>query len=67
MTAIEYDASQFPDYLQIYYKRLFPYGPYYKWLTYGLAPQVSMFVCPYLVSFLPSVKIRSFSLVDVSS
>jgi len=39
MAAIEYDASQFPDYLQIYYKRLFPYGPYYKWLTYGLAPQ----------------------------
>ena len=41
MTEIKYDSSQFPEYLQIYYKRLFPYGPYYKWLTYGLAPQVS--------------------------
>ena len=40
MTEINYDASQFPEYLQIYYKRLFPFGPYYKWLTYGLAPQV---------------------------
>jgi len=39
MTEINYDASQFPEYLQIYYKRLFPFGPYYKWLTYGLAPQ----------------------------
>jgi len=39
MTEIKYDSSQFPEYLQIYYKRLFPYGPYYKWLTYGLAPQ----------------------------
>ena len=41
MTDIKYDAAQFPEYLQIYYKRLFPYGPYYKWLTYGLSPQVS--------------------------
>jgi len=39
MTDIKYDAAQFPEYLQIYYKRLFPYGPYYKWLTYGLSPQ----------------------------
>ena len=45
MTEIKYDASQFPEYLQIYYKRLFPFGPYYKWLTYGLAPQVSEYRC----------------------
>ena len=30
-----YDPSSLPDYLPIYYKKLFPYGPYYKWLHYG--------------------------------
>ena len=31
----EYDRDSLPDLLPIYYKRLFPYGPYYKWLNYG--------------------------------
>ncbi|CAG2192171.1 FARSA [Mytilus edulis] len=36
-----YDAASLPDLLPIYYKRLFPYGPYFKWLNYGGEPQVS--------------------------
>ena len=23
------------DMMPLYYKRLFPYGPYFKWLSYG--------------------------------
>ena len=32
---MDYDPESLPDLLTIYYKRLFPYGPYFKWLTYG--------------------------------
>lgn len=31
----EFDPGQLPDLLPIYYKRLFPFGPFYKWLSYG--------------------------------
>ncbi|CAC5374632.1 PRI1 [Mytilus coruscus] len=34
-----YDAASLPDLLPIYYKRLFPYGPYFKWLNYGGVPK----------------------------
>lgn len=27
--------DQFPDYLNVYYKKLFPYSQFYKWLSYG--------------------------------
>lgn len=30
-----YDPASLPDLLPIYYKKLFPYGPYFKWLNYG--------------------------------
>lgn len=30
-----YDAASLPDLLPIYYKKLFPYGLYYRWLNYG--------------------------------
>lgn len=30
-----YDRSLLPQYLKIYYKWLFPYDKYYKWLRYG--------------------------------
>lgn len=30
-----YDAGSLPDLLPVYYKRLFPYGPYFRWLSYG--------------------------------
>ena len=35
MTDANYDASCLPDLLPIYYKKLFPYGPYFRWLNYG--------------------------------
>lgn len=34
-----YDPGILPDLLPIYYKRLFPYGPYFKWISYGLVPK----------------------------
>lgn len=27
--------DQFPDYLNVYYKKLFPYSQFHKWLSYG--------------------------------
>ena len=30
-----YDQNTLPDLLPLYYKRLFPYGPYYRWMNYG--------------------------------
>ncbi|KAH3697398.1 hypothetical protein DPMN_084899 [Dreissena polymorpha] len=34
-----YDPECLPDLLPIYYKKLFPYGPYYRWLNYGGVPK----------------------------
>ncbi|XP_069689250.1 DNA primase small subunit isoform X1 [Periplaneta americana] len=31
----EFNPDSLPDLLPLYYKRLFPYGPYYRWLSYG--------------------------------
>ncbi|XP_078057248.1 DNA primase small subunit isoform X2 [Mustelus asterias] len=31
----QYDAAELPDLLPIYYKRLFPYSQYFRWLSYG--------------------------------
>ncbi|KAJ8019881.1 DNA primase small subunit [Holothuria leucospilota] len=30
-----YSPDELPEYLPVYYKRLFPYGLYYRWLNYG--------------------------------
>eukprot|EP00118_Oscarella_pearsei_P027634 m.311235 g.311235 ORF g.311235 m.311235 type:complete len:430 (+) comp62960_c0_seq1:28-1317(+) len=30
-----YDPQDLPDYLNVYYKRLFPFGLFYRWLSYG--------------------------------
>lgn len=30
-----YDPEILPDMLPLYYKRLFPHDPYYRWLSYG--------------------------------
>ncbi|KAK0045802.1 DNA primase small subunit [Biomphalaria pfeifferi] len=35
----EYNPEALPDLLPLYYKRLFPYGPYFKWLNYGGVPK----------------------------
>ncbi|GFS08074.1 DNA primase [Elysia marginata] len=34
-----YDPNTLPDLLPLYYKRLFPYGPYYRWMNYGGVPK----------------------------
>ena len=31
----EYDRSELPELLRIYYSRLFPYDKYFEWLQYG--------------------------------
>ncbi|XP_014251211.1 DNA primase small subunit [Cimex lectularius] len=31
-----FSSDQLPELLSVFYKRLFPYGPYYRWLSYGL-------------------------------
>ena len=38
MSAIspEYERSQLPDLLKIYYRWLFPYDKYFDWLQYGM-------------------------------
>lgn len=30
-----YDPNILPDLLPVYYKRLFPHKPFYRWLSYG--------------------------------
>lgn len=39
-----YDASVFPDLLPAYYKRLFPFSLYYKWLRYDNGVILSSFI-----------------------
>lgn len=31
-----YDPTFLPDMLPVYYRRLFPHKPFYRWLSYGL-------------------------------
>lgn len=33
----KYDPNILPDMLPVYYKRLFPHKPFYRWLSYGLS------------------------------
>lgn len=35
MTACNYDSASLPDLLPLYYRRLFPFAQYYRWLNYG--------------------------------
>ncbi|XP_071541812.1 DNA primase small subunit isoform X2 [Panulirus ornatus] len=35
-----FDSELLPDLLPVYYKRLFPYSQYYKWLSYGKVSKV---------------------------
>ncbi|XP_067004538.2 DNA primase small subunit [Anabrus simplex] len=35
MEGNNFDSNLLPDLLPLYYKRLFPYGPYFRWLSYG--------------------------------
>ncbi|XP_045120220.1 DNA primase small subunit-like [Portunus trituberculatus] len=30
-----YECDMFPDYVAMYYKRIFPYNQYFRWLSYG--------------------------------
>lgn len=36
-TSDQYDRSQLPDLLRVYYTWLFPYDKYFDWLHYGIA------------------------------
>ncbi|XP_048879843.1 DNA primase small subunit [Brienomyrus brachyistius] len=35
MPTTDYDPGSLPDLLPLYYKRLFPFSQYYRWLNYG--------------------------------
>ncbi|XP_033113545.1 DNA primase small subunit-like [Anneissia japonica] len=35
----QYSSDDLPELLSTYYKRLFPFGPYYRWLSYGCIPK----------------------------
>ncbi|XP_062397921.1 DNA primase small subunit [Sardina pilchardus] len=35
MPAADYDPASLPDLLPLYYRRLFPFSQYYRWLSYG--------------------------------
>ncbi|XP_071943407.1 DNA primase small subunit-like [Antedon mediterranea] len=35
----KYSSDDLPELLAIYYRRLFPFGPYYRWLSYGCIPK----------------------------
>ncbi|KAG8307273.1 primase, DNA, polypeptide 1 (49kDa) [Homalodisca vitripennis] len=38
---MSYSDDQLPDLLPLYYKKLFPFGPYYRWLSYGNCEEFS--------------------------
>ncbi|XP_042885532.1 DNA primase small subunit-like [Penaeus japonicus] len=38
-SSTSFDPDMLPDLLPIYYKRLFPYNQYYRWLSYGNVPK----------------------------
>ena len=35
MSSNEFDSNTLNYLLPVYYKKLFPHGPYFKWLSYG--------------------------------
>lgn len=35
MPSSDYDSASLPDLLPLYYRRLFPFSQYYRWLNYG--------------------------------
>ncbi|KAJ0036243.1 hypothetical protein NQD34_004920 [Periophthalmus magnuspinnatus] len=35
MLTLDYDPASLPDLLPLYYRRLFPFAQYYRWLNYG--------------------------------
>ncbi|KAM3871787.1 DNA primase small subunit [Diretmus argenteus] len=35
MPSADYDSASLPDLLPLYYRRLFPFSQYYRWLNYG--------------------------------
>uniref|UniRef100_A0A8C6TRS4 DNA primase n=1 Tax=Neogobius melanostomus TaxID=47308 RepID=A0A8C6TRS4_9GOBI len=35
MSTLDYDPASLPDLLPLYYRRLFPFAQYYRWLNYG--------------------------------
>lgn len=39
MSNEKFDPCSLPDLLPLYYKKLFPYGPYFRWLNYGGVPK----------------------------
>lgn len=43
-TVPEYDPVNLQDYLPIYYKRIFPHKPFYRWLSYGLCKLIFFFI-----------------------
>lgn len=51
----EYDRSQLPELLRIYYRWLFPYDKYFEWLQYGeyvVFDCVCVFMCVRLFSII---------------
>ena len=50
MTSAVYEPASLPDLLPLYYRRLFPFSQYYRWLNYGggkcLSPPLSSMRLP---------------------
>ena len=42
-----YDPAVLPDMLPVYYKRLFPHKPFYRWLSYGLCKCIMFILFTY--------------------
>lgn len=40
-----YDSNILPDMLPVYYRRLFPHEPFYRWLNYGHCKICSLSKC----------------------
>jgi DNA primase small subunit len=59
-----YDAGSLPDLLPIYYKRIFPCGPYYRWLNYGGVPKTYFSHREFSFTLKDDVYVRYLSFAD---
>ena len=61
---MSFDADSLPDLLPIYYKRIFPSGPYYKWLNYGGVPKTNFLNREFSFTLKDDIYIRYLSFSD---
>lgn len=61
---VTFDHEMYPDYLAMYYKRIFPYRQYYKWLAYNTDPKLYFQKREFCFTLANDVYVRFLSFKD---